>query len=137
MTTKKKPSLLKSLGGYKTKHNYDINKFRLNDRSEFRAHKKALYLHGSVCSKDNCDTCIFHNAVKCTYYVDNDLPRYNFGHHDLRDTKILKDSCRVTFNNNLDYSNENKQEKVEINWTKLQLATYFCCSLKEMMILNN
>ena len=52
-------------------------------------------------------------------------------------TKILKDSCRVTFNINLDYSNENKQEKVEINWTKLQLATYFCCSLKEIMILNN
>ena len=88
-TTEKKSSLLKSFRGYKIKHNFDINRFRLIDQSEFRAMKKALYLHEKVCSRNDCVTCVFYNAVKSIYYINNDLPKYNFGHHDVSDIQII------------------------------------------------
>jgi hypothetical protein len=134
-TTKKKSSLLKSFRGYKINHNFDINRFRLIDQSEFKAMKKALYLHVKVCFRDDCVACVFYNAVKNMNYTNNDLPKYNFGHHDVSDIKIIKDKCKVKFNETLDYSNEDKKQIIEINWTKIQLSTYYCCSLKEMMIL--
>ena len=98
--------------------------------------KKALYLHEKVCSRNDCVTCVFYNAVKSIYYINNDLPKYNFGHHNVSDIKIIKDKCKVRFNETLDYNDDDKQQKVEINWIKIQLSTYYCCSLKEIMILN-
>ena len=41
-------------------------------------------------------------------YTNNDLPKYNFGHHDVSDIKIIKEKCKVKFNETLDYSNEDK-----------------------------
>ena len=84
-TTEKKSSLLKSFRGYKIENKFDINRFRLIDQSEFKAMKKALYLHVKVCFRDDCVACVFYNAVKNMNYTNNDLPKYNFGHHDVSD----------------------------------------------------
>ena len=137
MKTTKSSSILKSLRTYKPEYNFDIEKFRLNDRPEFKAHKKALFLHGSNCFEKDSPICIFHNSIKITYFVDNDIARYNFGHHNLSDIKISNDSCRVTFADTVDCKHENSRDKIEVNWTRLQLSTYYYCSLREMSVLKN
>ena len=127
-----KSSLLKSFRGYREENNFDINKFRLMDQSEFKANKKALDLHVKVCFQIGCEACVFYNAIKNMVYTTNDLPKYNFGHHDITDIKINKEKCKVQFNQTLDFSNGDEKQLIEINWTKIQLSTYFCCRLREM-----
>ena len=102
------------------------------DQSEFKANKKALDLHVKVCFQIGCEACVFYNAIKNMIYTTNDLPKYNFGHHDISDIKINKEKCKVQFNQTLDFSNGDEKQLIEINWTKIQLSTYFCCSLREM-----
>jgi hypothetical protein len=133
--TGNKSSLLKSFRGYREENNFDINKFRLTDQSEFKAIKKALDLHVKVCFQIGCEACVFYNAIKNMVYTTNDLPKYNFGHHDITDIKINKEKCKVQFNQTLDFSNGDEKQLIEINWTKIQLSTYFCCSLREMKIM--
>ena len=125
-------SLLKSYKGYKGKNNFDLNKFRLTDKSEFQAIKRALNLHVRVCFQIDCETCIFYKIIKNIGYTANDLPKYNFSHHDISDTKIYKERCKVQFNQTLNFSDGDDKQLIKINWTKIQLSTYFCCSLREM-----
>ena len=125
-------SLLISYKGYNGINNFDLNRLRLTDKSEFQAIKRASNLHIRVCIQEGCETCIFYKKIKNIGYTANDLPKYNISNHNISDTKIKKEKCKVQFNQTLNFSDGDDKQLIKINWTQIQLSTYFCCSLREM-----
>jgi hypothetical protein len=122
-------SILKKKNNYDLKQNLEL--FRMGDKFQFFANKKAFLLHTSCCMTTECEECIFYNEVKRFVFQENSLLNYEVGFSNFSDTKINKSGKKLSFVKGTKQERKRKH-KLRINWNSVQLASWFCVSLIEI-----
>ena len=126
----KKNSILKQKN-YNPWVNFEMTNFKLSDKFHFLANKKALVHHESTCLYVDCMECVFYKIIKKFTFQSNSLLGYQMGYANLQDTKIQKQGKRINFEEGTKRE-ANGTKVVKINWSTIQLANYYCISLKEV-----
>jgi hypothetical protein len=124
-------SILKKVNKFEQKQNLEI--LRMADKNQFYANKKAFIIHTSNCVTEGCQECIFFKQVKGFIFQQNSLLNYEIGNINFSDTKLQKTVKKLRFINGP--NKEIKKRKLIVNWTSIQLSSWFCTSLIEYTLI--
>jgi hypothetical protein len=104
------------------------------DKFQFYANKRAFIIHSSNCETESCQECKFFKQVKGFIYQQNSLLSYDLGNINFSDTKLQKTDKKLRFKSGS--TKELKKRRLVVDYTAIQLACWYCVSLREYTLLS-